>query len=90
MGFLEDFDEMIKNEFLIVGVDSLANYAEQPENLKVLLLMVVSTLSFSDVVTSEILYDLPVHKIIDEEEIIPEQFLQEIQLAWLIVGDDII
>lgn len=52
--------------------------------------MVVSALSFSDVVTGEVLYDLPVNKIIDEEEIVPEQFLQEIQLAWLIVGDDII
>ena len=81
---------MIKNEFLIVGIDSLAYDAEQPENLKVLLLMVVSALSFSDVVAGEVLYDLPVNKIIDEEEIVPEQFLQEIQLAWLIVGDDII
>lgn len=52
--------------------------------------MVVSSLSFGDVVTGEILDDLPVHKIIDKEEVIPEQFLQEVQLAWLIVGDDIV
>lgn len=52
--------------------------------------MVVRSLSLRDVVAGEILDDLPVHKIIDKEEVVPEQFLQEVQLARLIVGDDIV
>lgn len=90
MRLLQDLNEVVKDKLLIVGVDSLAYNAKQPEDLKVLLLMVVRSLSLGDVVAGEILDDLPVHKIIDKEKVVPEQFLQEVQLAWLIVGDDIV
>lgn len=52
--------------------------------------MVVRSISLGDVVAGEILDDLPVHKIVDKEKVVPEQFLQEVQLTWLIVGDDIV
>ena len=72
VGFLEDLDEVVEDEFLVVGVDGLADDAEQPEDLEVLLLVVVSALGLGDVVAGEVLDDLAVDEVIDEEEVVPE------------------
>ena len=70
VGFLEDLDEVVEDEFLVVGVDGLADDAEQPEDLEVLLLVVVSALGLGDVVAGEVLDDLAVDEVIDEEEVV--------------------
>lgn len=81
---------MIQYEFLVVGVDGLANYAEKSEDLKVLLLMVMGSFSFGNIVAGEVLNNLSIDEVIDEEEIVSEELLKKVLLARLVVGDDVV
>lgn len=81
---------MVENEFLVVGVDGVADYAEESEDLQVLLLVVVRVRGGGGVVRGQVVDDLLVDEVVHEEEIIPQQLLQEVELAGLIVGDHIV
>ncbi len=60
---------MIEYKFLIVCVDGIADDAEKPEDLQVLLLMVVRMGGDSSVMCGQIVDDLLVDKVIHKEKL---------------------
>jgi hypothetical protein len=90
MGFFELFYEMVEDDFLVVSIDSATDDAEQPKDLEVLSLIILGALGLIDVVCGQVLNDLLVDEVIDEEEVVSEEFLEEAELAGLIVGNHVI
>lgn len=73
-----------------MSVDVVPNDAEQSEDLEVLLLDEDEVILLPKHLLSQILYQYFIDKVFDDELVAPEHLLKKVEVAWLVLDDDVL